>query len=440
MPTWNGTKATFSVAADTKFARVVIDVLDDELRALPVTVALDGITRQGTDDAFSIDYKAAPSEAERLLIEQAVRDHEGILRVDPQATVVNGNLHVEVRPRSGSAYEEYSINWCDPTTWHAEAVPVVGVTLTGDGTTYQIPDLDYRGVLDVVHGKITQENRIADKRLRVYEDGVELPEEEFGWAAYEADPVAGLDNPFEPGVWTCDYATGVITFKAPRTGTITADFHKPTASWWYIQPKPTRSLSLLAVELNATTDVEMRDSVCFVPQIMFAAAAAIGELDEEAASLGITPVAMAGLGITGTPGSLLLASREDDAAPFYAGAAAALGITVEQLKAAQGLPLVDTDFVDVAAEAREYKRIHDFIIESQRAYPTIPKIGGSNERAMSVDWFVWRWPYDEAAARLLVSGNGTRIKIGLKHDVPFRGTYANASVYAISDVTGEGNA
>lgn len=83
--TWQTTKGTFSIAADTKFGRVAIATLDDELRALPVTVALDGVTKGSpTADSLVIDYRAEPSAAERLLVDQAVADHEGVPPARPE--------------------------------------------------------------------------------------------------------------------------------------------------------------------------------------------------------------------------------------------------------------------------------------------------------------------------------------------------------------------
>jgi len=437
---WNpeGTVLTFSIAADTKFARLDPASLDDALRGLAVTKALDGVSGGSTNDVGTITYRAEVPPAERILVQQVVNDHTGIPAVSAEPDVVNGKLRVEVRPRDGTSYEDYSVNWTDPTTWHTDSVRhTAHVPADQGGGVYRITGVTY-GVVDVTHGKITQERRLADMRLRVYVDGVEVPEEEFGWADYEADPHVLPDgstrpNPFAAGDWTCDYATGTITFKSPPAGVVTCDWSDAVSSAWYITPDVGHQLHLLAVEINASMDVVMRDSVCFVPQILAAAAAAIGELDQEAAAIGITPAAMAGLGLTGLPGTMILASREADAAPFYAAAAASQGVTVEQFKAGVGLPLQDDAYLDVSADIHEYKVVRDFIVESQRAYPLMAKVGGANSRGMTVDWFTWRWPYEEAAARLLVGANGTRVKIHLRHDIPYGGEYANASVYAIDE-------
>lgn len=420
----------------TRYNRVDVATIDAEARRSGIKAALDGVT---LSDVLGIPtlrfafFSALDATDEQLLF-SVVDGHTGIPEVEPSARLTpSGSLTVEVQPRSGSVFETFSVNWADPTTWHADVEEVTGATCTptGQPDEYQLPGVTWRGVLDVTHGKITQETRLAHKRLRVYVDSVEQPEEEFGWAMYEADPTPGLPNPYEPGTWTADYATGVLTFKSPPTGTVTADYCLPRSSSWYVEPATGRQLVLLAVEVNASVDVVMRDAVVFTPQVTMKYAADIGQLDDEAAALGITAAAMTALGIAGQPGTLLLKSREADAAPFYAGAAAALGITVAQLKAAQGLPLEDFAWTDVTSESREYRRISDFIVESQRTYPLIEKVGGTNARALGQQWFSFRWPYEEAAARMFVE-HETRLRVGLKHDIPFRGEYVGVSVYALS--------
>lgn len=383
MPAWQTTKGIFSAAADTKFGRVALDSLDAELRALPVSVALDGVTQPGSSDQFIVDYKAEPSAAEKQLIEAAVAAHEGIPQTAPQAKVNDvGALAVEVTPRTGSPFEDYAVNWCDPTTWwpDAEKVENVVANSTGDPLVFDLPD---ERIIDVTHGKITQEFRLADMAPVVSVGGIVLTERSFGYDDHAANPGWG-PNPHDAGDYTIDYAAGTITFFDPPIEPPTVTYHRATSSNWYITPKDGKTIRVLAIEVQFSRDIEMRDAMVFVPEILAAAAAAGGMLDPA-----------------------MLASN--------------------------GGPIPDTSYLPIAGREREYKRIRDFIVEAQRSFPIIPQVGGSSYRAMGDEFVVFRWPYEEAAARDLSASQFTRLRVGLKNHIPFGGTFANATSYSVSE-------
>lgn len=82
---------------------------------------------------------------------------------------------------------------------------------------------------------------------------------------------------------------------------------------------------------------------------------------------------------------------------------------------------------------RHYDTMVQYVQESQRSYPVIPKLGGANWRAMPDDLHQFRWPYGEEAVRIFNSSQGAELRIYLEGDTPFSGSYATASVYALSE-------
>lgn len=432
MGSWTGGTGTYNVT-DTRYDLVDAGALDEQLRAASgIETPLLAVNYTQGSSTFDVVYVTEPTAEEKTLIDQAVADHTGAPTQLDTPTVENGKMFVEMRPRSGSAYEGYSVNWSDQTTWWAEAVKSENETAaaTGDPLVFELANTN---VINVLEGKITGERDLQGEYEPVVKvANVEQTIREFGYVDYEADPQPGRANPFVSGDYTIDYANGTINFFVAPAEAPTVTYYYANGSAWYVTPSDSRMLLLLAFEADFSSNIVQRDTVCFVPEIRADSAAAMGLLDTQAAALGINGTSMGTAGLTGTPGSLLLASRETEADPFYQAVATALTITVAQLKAAQGLPLADEGYLPDESRIQEYRRLVNFHVQSQRSYAEIPAYGGNNSRALGSSTIVLRWDYEEEAARELKGSEKVRVKIHLKHDVPFGGDFAYTSCYALS--------
>ena len=179
-----------------------------------------------------------------------------------------------------------------------------------------------------------------------------------------------------------NYDTGDVTFNVSQAGkTVEATYSYAQTSTYYITPDASKILRLTAVEVQFSDDIDLTDSVQF---------------DIEGYIHSFVP------GIT-----------VDDVTPNYT----------------TSFP---TGFRISLGSPRIYKTMMDFIAEAQRAYPMIPALGGASWRGLAKPVYVMRWPYQEDATRDLVADMGMRIRIKLQSDIPFGGTHAIATLYAVS--------
>jgi len=179
-----------------------------------------------------------------------------------------------------------------------------------------------------------------------------------------------------------NYVTGDVTFNATQAGkTVEATYHYAGSSAYHVIPDADKILRLTAVEVQFSDDIDLTTSVRF--------------------------------DIEGYVHSFVPGATVDDATPNYT----------------TSFP---TGFRIPLGSPRIYQTMMDFIAEAQRSYPVIPPLGGSSWRGTSKALYVMRWPYQEDATRDLDAAKGMRIKISLGGDIPFIGTHAIATLYAVT--------
>jgi hypothetical protein len=165
-----------------------------------------------------------------------------------------------IKPSYGNRAWTFSHNYCDKTTWSSDSVRVVNeVVGTGDGST-TVFNLDNTFVIDVTHGKTTDEDYLVPS---VTQGGTTFVPE------IKVNNVVKTERKFTKnsgGDYEIDYASGSITFyTAPGNGLpITASyFYSPpnSGSTVYITPDPGTKTIITAIECQMSADVDMRDSM-----------------------------------------------------------------------------------------------------------------------------------------------------------------------------------
>lgn len=350
--------------------------------------ALDGVLLDGN----TIKVTFSDELTDRAPLDAAVAAHDGEpLPTAPLPSYTeSGKQKVQVEPREGTPYQGFSLNFCDPCTWHVEAGKVEAATMEADasdpsGKTFKFMDggTHRKWIIDLDNGRVTQEHEYIDKHPVITVDGTPAVEQAFGYLPNAAD-LSVTGSAMEEGDYVLDPENGLVVFHEVPSHTPVATYHYATECAWYITPLPGKALTLLAVEIQFTEDVVPRSDIMFQPQILAAVAASVGLLDPA-----------------------LLVSN--------------------------GGPIPDESYIDDPSSLRRYRRFHDFAAESQRTYPAFGAIGGdTSPRALKHALRTLRWPYDEEAARIVSAAVGTRIKVAVEHDIPFEGDYASVSVYALS--------
>jgi hypothetical protein len=372
------TNYTYSIVTDTANGAVHPKSLDIEVRASTIVIALEGITTGG--DVLTVTMKDALSTGDETELGNLVAAHTGVVSQNmPAPSTAHGVPLVQTTWREGTATDFITFNWCNKSTWYTDSVRVTDEALTdsGDGLTWNSANVDW---ICVTHGHIPQEHRLADDYGHIIKvDSVEMTEhsrDAIELFDVSADP-ADLDGDF-----MIDHQTGDVTFKVSQTGkTVEATYSHAQGSSFFVTPDEGKTLRLTAVEVQFSDDVVLTDSVRF---------------DIEGYIHAFVP------GVT-----------VDDVSPNYT----------------TSFP---TGFRVPLGSPRIYKTMMDFIAEAQRAYPIIPVLGGSGWRGLPSPVYVMRWPYQEDATRDLVADMGMRIKISLSNNVPYGGSVAVATLYAVS--------
>jgi len=276
----------------------------------------------------------------------------------------DGRMRVAVEKADLSKATLYSHDWTDKTTWAQEAARVVDEVATdsGDHQTYSVSN---QFLIDAYHGKITQEDFLADPSGNSYRIVVTVNDV----AKVEQDPHTGSGGDF-----TVDYAAGTITFLAPLVATdvVKVTYHYAGSSLFTIKPDAGKDLLLDFVEVQFSGDVILTDTVLFQAK---------------------------GYCIAFAP----------------------------QLAQSNGGPYPDTTLLPLG-NAFTYKGMRDFMNDAVRSYVKYPAgLGGSSWRGLSSDIYVFDWDYVRSTR--LQSDLGMQIDVSLEHDTPFGGSYATATFY-----------
>ena len=81
-----------------------------------------------------------------------------------------------------------------------------------------------------------------------------------------------------------------------------------------------------------------------------------------------------------------------------------------------------------------YKSIYDFINDANKAYPSVPAIGGPGWRGSQKKIYVFSWDFQTTTP--LYSSYGMELRVRLQHDTPYGGTFATGTFYFIREAEG----
>lgn len=172
------------------------------------------------------------------------RTNDGIQRVVIEKTTI-------------ARHTIFTHNWCDRTTWYTESVRVADeiATNSGDNQRYE---LAHQNVIDTFHGKITEEDYIVDDDGYSYRVSVKVNDV----LKTEQDPHYGSGGHF-----TVDYEDGYIDFlqALDPSDEVKVTYHYEDGSLFKVKAMSGYDYHLVTVELQFSTNVVMRDTVCFCP-------------------------------------------------------------------------------------------------------------------------------------------------------------------------------
>jgi hypothetical protein len=271
----------------------------------------------------------------------------------PSTHSATGQQVMSVFPTSGLRDTIVTHNWADPTSWYSESVAASGnLTPMVSGTTYAFP---HTNIIDTYHGRIWNEDALG-YRVSLYVDDV---------VKTEVDPHTGV------GDYTVDYLNGSVEFDPTisTTATVSGNYNYENGSTFTVQPKPGTKLIIKNVEVQFSTDMELRDTTVFT---------AYGYVDVFAPQY--TPV------------------------PYPAG-------------------------TKIPINSTTYKSIFDFIDESNSGQPVLPPMSSGTWRGNSQGTIVFPWDY--AAAIELSDAAGMSITIKMQNDVPAGGERVTVTFYGL---------
>lgn len=76
-----------------------------------------------------------------------------------------------------------------------------------------------------------------------------------------------------------------------------------------------------------------------------------------------------------------------------------------------------------------YKTMWDFINDANKAYPAIPKIGGSYWRGLTTQVYVFSWDFQSTSD--LSDKYGVELRVRLEHNIPYGGTCCTGTFYCL---------
>lgn len=364
------TTYTYSVSGDFPNGKVHGPTFTKEIQASSITIALEDIVVSGDD--CDISFKAAlavPAETNEL--NTLVSVHQGVATNLPDT--------VDLVTKTASGKPVFS-QW-----------PTEGNRKTIVTHNYCDPTTWYTNAVRVVEESLDantageeyamdNQNVIDAYHGKIWEEDSLLDGQGNSYlVTVEIDTGGGwtsvdeVDPHSGTGDYTVDYAAGTITF-SPTIDTgasVRATYHYATDSVFSVAPSDGRVMDIKHVEAQFSTDLGMTDSIIFAPY---------GYVQDFAPQLTPSPY------------------PEDTLIP--------LGQT-------------------------KYKSMRDFHNEVNGALPTIPALGGNGWRGVTEEIVVFRWEY--AATLQLENSKGMEIRVYLEHDVPFTGTYATATIYALQE-------
>jgi hypothetical protein len=266
MPT--PTKYTYSIASDFPGAAANTTNLQTEIQASSIVTALDRIDTAG--DVIDIWFKDALSTADKTTLDAdttgpaggTIAAHDNSTTVQPIETISishkltgDDRIRVAMEKSDATAFDAYSHNWADPTTWYTSSIRIVDEVATdsGDHITY---NLSKTNIIDVYHGKLTGEDDLLDSSSNSYRVTVKIDDV----VKTEQDPHTATG-----GDYTIDYENGDVIMTSALVGTevVKVTFHYATDSKFKIIPTPGEKVIIEVAEVQFADDVEITDTVFF---------------------------------------------------------------------------------------------------------------------------------------------------------------------------------
>lgn len=357
------TQYTYSISQDTLNNKVNPTRLHREISQSSIVIAIQGITT--VNDSLIIEMKDILSAPDEATLDSLVNAHTGEPDQDALFTA-DGKKILVVEPRT-DVFNPTLItpDWCDKTTWYYESIRVTNEQLVHvqDDQVYSSANPFW---IDLRDGKLTQSEGI--------------------WPTYR--PVVRVDNVVQVlnsteqqnGNYDYNAETGVVTFNQPLTpgAVVTADYSYGSSSLWKVIPLPGRKLSIRAVEIQFSKDIEITTAAIF---------AVHGPIDVFAPHL-----------------------LQSNGGPFPSG-------------------------TKIPLRVNRYDRMYNFIDEAQHSYPDIPALGGNSWRGMSQPMHIFRWPYTGAygTPTVLDANKGMELHVSLENNIPYAGTRAIVTLYTRSE-------
>lgn len=269
--------------------------------------------------------------------------------------------------REGSEYTVATVNFCDKSTWFYTSERCDNAVLSSsDGnTTYSLSGSNDCWV-DLYHGKYFQEYIVRAKQPHNYEVIVTVD-----------DITQSMRAPFatEGGDYIVNYRSGSVTFSNPVTGSVVkASYNKVVDSKFCLEPNEGNYLDVEEVEVQFTSDVEMKDRIVFEIQgyVQFFA---------------------------------------PEMCEIYGGP----------------LPLNTS----ITLEKTWYDSLSQLIDEALGAYPVIPALGGNSGRGTLNP--TYGFPMRYATVRRMYSYYGICSWIYLENNIEYGGERATATFYCVQN-------
>ncbi len=229
--------------------RVSGDVLTSSVISENVTVVYDGYTVQPTD--FAVLFSEMITAFDKInnsgsALAQGISLNEN---KDPR-----GNMVFVSEQRVGDELIIATHNFMDKSTWYCQSVYVLNQNATdqGDGLTWKFP---HENIIDLVHGKILNEDGIRESvahgyKLRVYVDEQEVTE----YSIFSPDG-DGYD-------FFADYRNGTITFTSTKAGSVvSAHYAHADGSFWILKPGEGQIINIESAEIQFSKDAELNDAL-----------------------------------------------------------------------------------------------------------------------------------------------------------------------------------
>lgn len=213
----------------------------------------------------------------------ALHDAKPTPEVTQDVNVTNNVLETEVRKPDGTYHDRvygFSCNFCDKTTWIADAVKVTDEAIgTGDGVTTVFSlargDAQNAGerIVDLSHGKVSDENDVKnpDGKYRTMGSGYTDDGPLSGYVPIiELDGVEKTERSYAAtsgGDYEIDYKNGTVTFyEAPADEvaiTSPGYYYVPTDACACVMVMPSAGKKYLIdrIEIQATADAEFKDTI-----------------------------------------------------------------------------------------------------------------------------------------------------------------------------------